>query len=166
MEWLQGGFSPVQLWLNYLAFVPLPAIITGLYAIQRPRIAHLGLFGALRYGFSFVYFTHTTLLALALQTPTYAQFWAHLAWVYTAHGALMIMGGACFGWATARAGVLPQWTAWLFLSGLALNLVLGMLPVPDLRQIIGTTFRNAGLVGMGWSASRRPVPNNVERPET
>jgi hypothetical protein len=31
MEWLHGGFSPVQLWLNYLAFVPLPAIIPGLY---------------------------------------------------------------------------------------------------------------------------------------
>lgn len=66
MEWLQGGFSPVQLWLNYLAFVPLPAIILGLYAIQRPRIAHLGLFGALLYGFSFIYFTHTSLLALTL----------------------------------------------------------------------------------------------------
>lgn len=69
----------------------------------------------------------------------------------------MIMGGACFGWATARAGVLPKWTAWLFLSGLALNLVLGMLPVPDLLQILGTTLRNAGLVGMGWSASRGPI---------
>jgi hypothetical protein len=26
MEWLQGGFSQVQLWLNYLAFLPLPVL--------------------------------------------------------------------------------------------------------------------------------------------
>ena len=150
MEWLGGGFSQTQLWLNYIAFVPLPAVLLGLYAVQRPRISLLGLVGALLYGFSFVYFTHTTLLALALGTPTYEQLWAHLGVVYTMHGALMIVGGASFGWATARAAVLPPWAAWLFLSGLMLNLVFDFLPVPAAFQIIGTTLRNAGLVGMGW----------------
>jgi hypothetical protein len=29
MEWSHGGFSVLQLWLNYLAFVPIP-----------PRIRH------------------------------------------------------------------------------------------------------------------------------
>jgi len=26
MEWAQGGVSAPQLWINYVAFVPLPAI--------------------------------------------------------------------------------------------------------------------------------------------
>jgi len=151
MEWLQGGFSPLQLWLNYLAFLPMPAVMLGLYGAQRPAIGRLGLAGALLYGFAFVYFTHTTLLAMSLHTATYDQLWAQLGWVYTLHGAGMLAGGACFGWATVRAGVLPRWTAALFLGGLALNLVLGLLPVPDVFQILGTTLRNAGLVGMGWA---------------
>jgi hypothetical protein len=151
IEWLQGGFSPAQLWLNYLAFVPLPAVLLGLYAVQRPRISRLGLLGALLYGFSFVYFTHTTLLAIALRSPTYEDLWHHLGRTYTAHGAIMILGGACFGWATLQAGTLPRWTAGLFLSGLAVNLVLGLLPAPDILQTLGTTLRNTGLVGMGWA---------------
>jgi hypothetical protein len=155
MEWLQGGFSPVQLWLNYLAFLPLPAVVLGLYAAQRPRISHAGLLGAIGYGCAFIYFTHTTLLALALGTPTYEDLWAHLGLTYTAHGGLMILGGGAFGWATLEANVFPRWTALLFLAGLTINLLLALLPAPDLLQTIGTTVRNAGLVGMGtacWSA--------------
>jgi hypothetical protein len=95
LEWAQHGFSPVQLWINYLAFLPLPAVMLGLHAAQRPRISRLGLAGALIYGFAFVY-----------------------------------------------------------LAGIALNLVLGFLPVPDLLQTMGTTVRNAGLIGMGWALAR------------
>ena len=86
MEWLHGGFSPVQLWLNYLAFLPLPAVLLGLYAAQLPRISRLGLVGSLAYGFAFVYFTHTTLLALTLHTPTYADLWRYLGGTYTGTG--------------------------------------------------------------------------------
>ena len=157
MEWLQGGFSPLQLWLNYLAFVPLSVVVLGLYAAQRPRISRLGLLGALGYGFAFVYFTHTTLLAIALGTPTYEALWAHLGRIYTAHGGLMILGGGAFGWATLRAGVVRRWTALLFLTGLAINLLLALLPAPDLLQILGTTVRNAGLVAMGWECWPRQV---------
>jgi hypothetical protein len=155
MEWVHGGFSPVQLWLNVLAFVPVPAVMLGLYAAQRPRISHLGLAGGLLYGFAFVYFTHTTLLALALQTPTYADLWKHLGSIYTAHGVLMIVGGVCFGWASLRAGVLPRWSATTFLLGLSINLLLGLLPAPELLQTIGTAVRNAGLIGMGWAIGRQ-----------
>lgn len=27
MEWLHGGFSPTQLWLNYIAFLPMPWLL-------------------------------------------------------------------------------------------------------------------------------------------
>jgi hypothetical protein len=151
IEWAQAGFSPLQLWLNYFAFVPLPAVMLGLYAAQRPRISTLGLIGALLYGFAFVYFAHTTLFALETNVPTYEQLWAELGWLYTMHGGVMVAGGFAFGAATLRAGVFPRWTAWLFVVGVALNLVLGFLPLPDLFQTLGTALRNAGLVGMGWA---------------
>lgn len=156
IEWAQGGFSPVQLWLNYLAFLPVPALMLGLYAVQRPRISRLGLIGALAYGFSFIYFAHTTLFAIATAAPTYERLWDRLGPLYTVHGALMIVGGAAFGWATVRSGVLPRWTASLFLAGLSLNLAVALLPVPDLLQTLGTAVRNAGLVGMGLWLLRAP----------
>jgi hypothetical protein len=155
MEWAHGGFSALQLWLNYLAFLPLPAILIGLYTAQRPRISKAGLAGAVGYGFAFIYFTHTTLVALAAATPDYQQLWGSLGAMYTAHGGLMIVSGFLFGWATLRAGVFPPWTAWTFLCGVAVNLGLGLLPVPDILQTAGTLLRNAGLIGMGWSLARR-----------
>jgi hypothetical protein len=151
MEWAQRGFSPLQLWLNYAAFLPVPAIMLGLYAAQRPRIAGYGLLGALGYGFAFIYFSHTTLRALETATPDYQQLWSALGPIYTAHGALMIAAGLAFGVATLRAGVFPSWTSWVFLSGISFNLVLGLLPGPDIWQIFGTFLRNIGLVGMGWA---------------
>jgi hypothetical protein len=154
MEWVHGGFFPAQLWLNVLAFLPVPAVMLGLYAAQRPRISRLGLGGALLYGFAFVYFTHTVLLALALATPTYADLWHHLGAIYTVHGVLMVVGGACFGSASLRAGVLPRWTATTFLLGLSINFGLGLLPAPELLQTIGTAVRNAGLIGMGWAVGQ------------
>ncbi len=154
MEWADGGFTPLQLWLNYLAFLPLPAVLLGLYAAQRPRIAVMGLWGALGYGFAFIYFTHTTLLALAAATPDYQQLWGALGTTYTVHGVLMIVAGLVFGAATLRAGVLPRWTAWTFLAGIGTNLLLGLLPLPDVLQTVGTLLRNAGLVGMGWAVAR------------
>jgi hypothetical protein len=161
MEWLQGGFAPVQLWLNYLAFVPLPAVVLGLYAVQRPRISRLGLLGALGYGFAFIYFTHTTLLALALGIPTYEALWAHLGRTYTVEGGLMILGGGAFGWATLQAGVFRRWTARIFLAGLTVNLLLALLPAPDLLQTLGTALRNAGLVGMGWECWPKQVSRDA-----
>ncbi|MEZ5319248.1 MAG: hypothetical protein R2752_17740 [Vicinamibacterales bacterium] len=160
LEWTQGGFSPAQLWLNYVAFLPVPAIVLGLYAAQRPRISRAGLAGALIYGFAFVYFAHTTLLAIESGVPTYEDLWARLGGTYTAHGALMVAGGVLFGDATRRAGVLPRWTAGLFLAGIVTNFVITFLPLPDLAQTLGTALRNAGLVGMGGSLWRAGRPSS------
>jgi hypothetical protein len=154
IEWAQGGFSAPQLWLNYAAFVPLPAILIGLYAAQRPGIGRLGLAGALVYGYAFIYFAHTTLVAISTGAVDYDALWSGLGVMYTLHGVVMVAGGLAFGWASLRAGELPRWTAVLFLTGVALNAVLGLLPVPDLLQTLGSALRNVGLIGMGWATAR------------
>jgi hypothetical protein len=66
----------------------------------------------------------------------------------------MVLGGLAFGWATLRGGALPAWTAVLFLAGVGANLVLALLPVPDLLQTLGSGLRNAGLAAMGWTLWR------------
>lgn len=151
MEWWQGGFSPLQLWLNYVAFLPLTILLIGLYAVQLPRISLIGLSGAILYGFAFVYFAFSTLYALSVGAATYEQLWSQIGWVYTLHGGLMVAGGLLFGLASVRARVLPRWATGVFLLGILLNLVVALLPLPDLLQTIGSGIRNVGLAGMGWA---------------
>ena len=38
MEWYQGGLSPLQLWLNYLAFLPMPWLLLGIYAVRSEEL--------------------------------------------------------------------------------------------------------------------------------
>ena len=149
LEWLQGGFSPLQLWLNYLAFLPIPVIMVGLYAASSDKQSITSLTGAVLYGFAFVYFSHTVLIAIENGIPDYETLWTRLGSFYTFNGALMIAGGAMFGIPLLRMKYYPQWTVVLFLTGIGLNLVLTFLPVPDIMQTIGTLFRNTGIAGMG-----------------
>lgn len=149
LEWMQGGFSPMQLWLNYLAFLPVPVIMAGLYFATSERHSVTALAGALLYGFAFVYFSHTVLTAIESGIPDYEKLWTQLGLFYTFNGALMIAGGAMFGIPLLRMKYYPQWTVVLFLTGIGLNLALAFLPVPDIMQTIGTLFRNAGIAGMG-----------------
>jgi hypothetical protein len=151
MEWAQSGFSSTQLWLNYLAFLPMPWLLFGLYAVQRQNLGGLGLVGALLYGAAFTYFAHTTLYAVALKSPNYESLWRALGPIYTVHGAFMVVGGLLFAWSALRVKALPVGAIYLFGAGLLLNLVLAMLPTPDILQTLGTALRNAGLVGMGYA---------------
>jgi hypothetical protein len=160
IEWTQQGFSALQLWLNYVAFLPMPVVLVGLYAVHQRAMSVLGLLGALLYGAAFVYFAHTTLYALAEGIPNYAALWARLGPVYTSHGAVMVVGGVLFGWAVLRADKFPRWTALVFLAGIALNLVLALLAAPEILQTIGSVARNCGLIGMGY-ATLRLVPERA-----
>ena len=72
MEWLQGGFSRVQLWLNYFAFLPMPWLLLCIYALQS-------------------------------QAPDYEALWQQLGFVYSIHGAAMVVGGLLFGSARREA---------------------------------------------------------------
>jgi len=149
MEWRQGGFSDVQLWLNYVAFLPMPWLLLGIYAVHEPRPAAYGLAGALLYGAAFTYFAFTTLYAIADGFPDYASLWQRTGETYTLHGAIMVAGGSLFGVAMLRARRLPAWPIRLFLAGLAVNLAFAIIPVPEAAQMIGSTVRNFGLAGMG-----------------
>jgi hypothetical protein len=151
MEWHQHGFSQAQLWLNYIAFLPMPWLLLGIYAISEHELDASALVGALLYGVAFTYFAHTTLFALASATPTYEALWQRLGSAYTVHGALMVVGGLLFTGAALRGGGLPRPAVWLFGTGLLANLVLALVPAPDILQTFGTAVRNAGLVGMGYA---------------
>jgi hypothetical protein len=152
IEWYQRGFSEVQLWLNYAAFLPMPWLLLGIYAVHGSnQISQFGLVGSLLYGAAFAYFLHTVLFALSEHVPTYEILWIRLGIIYTVHGALMVCGGLLFGWAVWCAGWLPRYAAMLFLFGIALNFILALLPVPDLFQAVGSAIRNMGLMAMGYS---------------
>lgn len=157
LEWTSGGFSQTQLLINYAGFLPIPFLILGLYAYQRPRIGWVGLIGSVLYGVAFIYFAHTTLIALEQSISNYEMLLGKLGGVYTFHGGLMVAGGTMFGIASLRAKVLWQGAVILFLVGMILNLGVALLPLPDILQILGSSVRNLGLITMGVSIIRKPV---------
>lgn len=157
VEWYQGGFSPAQLWLNYIAFLPMPWLLLGIYAVCAEELNPSALIGALLYGVAFTYFAYTTLYALQSHASNYEALWQQLGSTYTAHGAAMIVGGLLFAWAALHSFALPKVAALLFGTGLLVNLTLAMVPAPDILQTVGTAIRNAGVVGMGYALlSRSP----------
>jgi len=151
MELRQGGFSPVQLWLNYVAFLPMPWLLLGIYMVRSDELGPSALIGALLYGIAFTYFAHTTLYALQAQVPNYEVLWQQLGSMYTAHGAAMVVGGLLFARAALRTTSLPRPAVLLFGAGLLVNLGLALVPAPDILQTAGTVIRNAGLAGMGYA---------------
>ena len=151
IEWHQGGFSPAQLWLNYVAFLPMPWLLLGVAAIRAPRASAVAIAGAALYGLAFVYFAHTTLYALAERVGDYASLWERLGAAYTVHGALMVAGGLMFGASALRGAWLPRVAVVPFLVGIVMNLALALLPGPDILQVVGSAVRNAGLVAMGYA---------------
>jgi hypothetical protein len=151
MEWLQGGFSPAQLWLNYFAFLPMPWLLLCIYALHAEQLGRAALVGALLYGAAFTYFAYTTLYALQSQAPDYETLWQKLGFLYSIHGAVMVVGGLLFAWTALRSSALPRFAVLLFGAGLLVNVGLAVVSAPDILQTVGTAIRNAGIVGMGYA---------------
>ena len=149
LEVFGGGFFASQLWINYIAFLPIPFLMIGLYAFQRPRSGWMSLAGAIAYGTSFIFFAGTTLYALVAQTRDYSTLVEELGSIYTFFGGLMVVGGILFGIAVIEAKVLPRWTGWLLMFGVSLNLLFSLLTFPDLSHIFASIVRNIAFVGMG-----------------
>jgi hypothetical protein len=148
-EWIYGEFSSMQLWLNYAAFLLVPFLLMGFYAVHYPRMRLIGLLGALLYGMAFIYFAHTTLFALSENIPTYEVLLSRLGSLYPMHGGLMIVGGMLFGFAALQANYLPRWTVLLFLCGITTHLIVAIISDQDVFQTVGSSLRNMGLMGMG-----------------
>ena len=104
----QGHFSTFRLALTYAGEAAIPFFVLGLYAQQRPRIGRLGLFGAVAYAYSYVFFTSTVVYALVAHTPDYqAVTEAFGSWMVV-HGVVMVIGGVAFGIAVLRARIFPD----------------------------------------------------------
>jgi hypothetical protein len=153
MEVVQGNFSTFRLSLTFVGEAAIPLFVIGLYAVQRPRIGRLGLFGALAYAYSYVFFTSTVVYALAAGTPN----WNALknvfgAWL-TLHGFIMLVGGLSFGLAVVRAGVLPRWTGMCLMAGVVV--VAAASGLPTIARTVAEVVPATAFVGMGAALLNR-----------
>ncbi|MEZ5312750.1 MAG: hypothetical protein R2862_03395 [Thermoanaerobaculia bacterium] len=158
LEWF-GGFSPAQLWLNYVAFVPMCWLLLALHFVRRPRSRaadRAGIAGALLYGAAFTYFAFTHLPPSPNACRTTPPSGIASARFYTVHGGLMVAGGLLFSGAALGARTLPRGAVALFLAGIVTNLVLAFLPAPEILQTAGSTLRNLGLIAIGVAIFAAP----------
>lgn len=149
---LAYGFSNFQLILTYIAFLFIPFVILGLYAVQWPKGGWLGLIGSILYIISFIYFSGTALYAIdSMQNgnSNYEIIYNELGTLYIFNGGLMVIGGIMFGLSVIRAKIFPYITGILLIVGLLINALVAFLPINPMFQIIGSIVRNIGLMGMG-----------------
>jgi len=128
-----------------MCFLILPGL-AGIYARQVEESGWLGLAGFLLYSLSWLLTAPFTfaevfiLPLLATKAPTFvegflgifssagATNFGVLTALWTLTGLLYMFGGALFGIATFRAGILPRWAAILLVVGSALAPVAALLP--------------------------------------
>lgn len=147
VEAIQGGFSAGQLWLTLVAEAAIPALVIGLYVLQRPRIGRLGLLSAVAYAYAYVYFTGTVVYAMIEATGDYPTLSRDLQPWMTIHGAIMVLAGLGFGLAVIRAEVLPRWTGIALMIGVVL--VAASQTAPEGAQLLAAAVRDLGFAGMG-----------------
>jgi hypothetical protein len=153
LEVAQGDFSGARLVLTYAAEAALPIFVLGFYALQCPRIGRLGLFGALAYAYSYVFFSGTVLYALVARTPNYAGVTTTFGASMTVHGAIMALGGLAFGLGVVRAGVLPRWTGVALMVGVVL--VVAASGLPNVARTVAEAVPAAAFIGMGSALLRQ-----------
>jgi hypothetical protein len=147
IEALQGGFSTGQLWLTLFAEAAIPIFVVGLWMVQEPHLGRLGAWAAGAYALAYVFFTWTVAYALYHGVPDYDALGDELGiWMFLG-GAVMVVAGLGFGWATIRAGVLPRWSALALMTGVVL--VAATQGAPDGAQLVAAAVRDLGFAGMG-----------------
>ena len=164
IEAAQGGFSTGQLLLTMIAELAIPFFVVGLYLVQRPRIGRLGAWGAAGYAVAYAFFVWTVVYPLIHDVPDFSTLSEIFGiWMFLG-GALMVVAGLAFGWATIQAGVLPRWTAVSLMAGVVL--VAATQGAPEGVQLIAAGVRDLGFAGMGAALllSGRPVALPVSRP--
>ncbi len=176
-------WSIVHALATAMCFFVLPGL-TGMYARQVEASGWLGLAGFLLYSLSWVLTAPFTfaevfmLPLLATESPTFvvgflgifssagATDFGVLTALWTLTGLLYMIGGALFGIATFRAGILPRWAAILLAAGSALAPVAALLP-PEYEPKVAVPVGLA-LAWLGyalWSEQRAqaaaPVPGKA-----
>jgi hypothetical protein len=152
-EIVQGDFSTTRLVLTYAGEAAIPLFVLGLYAAQRPRIGRLGMFGAVAYAYSYVFFTCTVMYALVAGTPDYRALSDVFGVWMTVHGAVLVLGGLTFGIAVIRAADLPRWTGVCLMVGVVF--VAAASNSSNLLRTIAATFPAVAFAGMGLAVVRR-----------
>ena len=131
----------------YAAEVAVPLFVVGLSRVQRPRIGRLGLLGAVGYAYVYTFFAGTVVYALVEHTDDWSALNDRLGPWMTIHGVLMVIAVARWGWAVARAGVLPPWTGYTLIAGVIL--VAATASAPDLARTLAATVRAGAFLAMG-----------------
>lgn len=165
LEAVHGGFTNGQLWLTFAAEAALPPVVVGLAAAQRPRFGRLGGASAVAYAVVYAWFTWTVWYALQHHTPDFAALGDDLSPLMTVGGAVMVLAGLGFGWATWRARRFPRWTGPAL--GLGVVLVAATTAAPDAAQLVAVAVRDLAFAGMGLAivrAGRPAVRVRRERP--
>ena len=147
IEAAQGGFSTGQLVLTLIAEIAIPFFVVGLYLVQLPRIGRLGAWGAGGYAIAYVFFVWTVIYPLIHDVPDFTTLSEIFGiWMFLG-GALMVVAGLAFGWATIQAGVLPRWSAISLMAGVVL--VAATQGAPEGVQLVAAGVRDLGFAGMG-----------------
>lgn len=157
IELYLGEFASFQLWLNYAAFVAMPFAIVGLAAIRWQEVGYFGVVAGICYAVPFIYFAHTTLFALHLDIRTYEDLLGQMGGMYTAHGLMMVVGGLLFGLSFLNTDKGSRIASGIFIMGLLTNTVVAVAQVDPILQIVGSTFRNLGLIGLGILSISKPA---------
>jgi hypothetical protein len=147
IEVVQGNFSTFRLSLTYVGEAAIPLFVVGLYAVQRPQIGRLGLFGAITFAYSYVFFTGTVLYALIAGLPNYHALTKVLGTWMAIHGLVMLMGGLTFGLAVVRARVLPRWTGVCLMVGVVLVVSASGLPI--IARTMAEAVPAVAFIGIG-----------------
>ena len=150
----QGHFSIVRLSLTYAGEAAIPLFVLGLYALQRPRIGRVGLFGAAAYAYSYVFFTSTVVYALAANISDYQSVTKTFGAWMVVHGLIMLIGGVAFGIAVVRTRVFPRWTGVCLAVGVAL--VAAASGLSTVARTVAEAVPAAAFIGMGYSSLRGP----------
>lgn len=147
IEAAQGGFSTGQLLLTLIAEAAIPFFVIGIYLVQRPWIGQLGAWGAAGYAAAYVFFTWTVIYPLVHDVADFeALSDVFGVWMFLG-GALMVVAGLAFGWATLRAAVLPRWSAISLMAGVVL--VAAAQGAPEGVQLLAAGIRDLGFAAMG-----------------
>jgi hypothetical protein len=147
IEAVQGGFSTGQLVLTLIAEAAIPFFVVGLYLVQRPPIGRLGAWGAAGYAVAYGFFVWTVIYPLIHDVPDFdALSEIFGVWMFLG-GALMVIAGLAFGWASIRAGVLPRWSAVALMAGVVL--VAATQGAPEGLQLVAAGIRDLGFAAMG-----------------